>query len=55
MLLPPNTTSRIQPTAACIIAAIKGIYQKRQISSAIDFLSYKTSDMYKADQLTAMK
>ena len=57
VFFPPKMTSHIQPMDAGIIHAFKAHYHSSFISCAINF--YDTgitlSDVYKIDQLTAMK
>jgi hypothetical protein len=52
--LPPNTTSKLQPMDAGIIASFKCHYRRRQLSHALDLLD-AAKNPYKVDQLTAMK
>lgn len=53
--LPPNTTSRIQPMDAGIIAAFKKRYRSFHLSHAIDRDAVGEKDIYKVDILTAMR
>jgi len=50
----PNTTSKLQPLDAGIIAAFKCHYHQRQLEYALNQLNEK-KDPYKINQLTAMK
>lgn len=52
--LPPNTTSKLQPLDAGIIAAMKVRYRRRQMERAVDLLDVGDMDIYKNDILTAM-
>jgi hypothetical protein len=52
--LPPNTTSKLQPLDAGIIAAFKCRIRKRQLAYALDALESEKNP-YKVDQLTAMQ
>ena len=51
---PPNTTSKIQPMDASIIAAMKKWYRQKQIERAIDLADDNIKYIYKVDILTAM-
>ncbi|SPO27760.1 related to transposases [Ustilago trichophora] len=53
--LPPNTTSRIQPLDAGIIAAFKKHYRIRQYSQALLEAEMGGTDIYKVDILTAIR
>ena len=53
--LPPNTTSKLQPLDAGIIASVKTRYRRYQYERALDCLDANESNIYKLDQLTAMK
>lgn len=53
--LPPNTTSKLQPLDAGIIAAMKKRYRKRQMEHAVDLLDVGVLNIYKNDILTAMR
>ena len=55
--LPPNTTSRLQPLDAGIIAAFKCQYRKRQLARVLDCIEAEKSkkDVYKASILEAME
>ena len=53
--LPPNTTSRIQPLDAGIIAAFKKNYRARQYQMALLESELGSTDIYKLDILQAMK
>jgi DDE superfamily endonuclease len=52
--LPPNTTSKLQPLDAGIIAAFKRHYRKHQLNLALDQLD-DGRNPFKVDQLIAMK
>jgi len=52
--LPPNTTSKLQPLDAGIIAAFKCHIHRRQLVHALDALE-SNKNPYKVDQLTAMR
>jgi len=54
--LPPNTTSKLQPLDAGIIAAFKCHIQKQQLAYALNILDHNDNPkLYKVDQLTAMR
>lgn len=53
--LPPNTTARLQPLDAGIIAAFKSGYRKRQLRRAIELDEAGQTNLYKIDVLTAMR
>lgn len=53
LFLPPNTTSKLQPMDAVIIAAFQQ-YQRLYIQRAIDIEEAGGTDLYKVNQLTAM-
>ncbi|KAI1000312.1 hypothetical protein K3495_g7883, partial [Podosphaera aphanis] len=53
--LPPNTTSKIQPMDAGIISSFKRRYRRYQLQAAIDLDEQGATDIYKVDQLTAMR
>ena len=54
--LPPNTTSKLQPLDAGIIAAFKCQMRKQQLAYALDILDHEENpNPYKVDQLTAMR
>lgn len=53
--LPPNTTSKLQPMDAGIIATFKTRYRKLQYERALDISQGNVDNIYKIDQLTAMK
>lgn len=55
MFLPPNTTSRIQPMDAGIIAAVKKRYRSFQLERALDLEQYGPKKMFHVDVLQAMK
>jgi hypothetical protein len=52
--LPKNTTSKLQPLDAGIIASFKRYYRRCQLEYALDLLDAGRNP-YKVDQLTAMK
>lgn len=52
--LPANTTSRLQPMDAGIIASLKRRYRTLQYNRVLDALD-SDDDIYKIDQLTAMR
>ncbi|KMS64956.1 hypothetical protein BVRB_040910, partial [Beta vulgaris subsp. vulgaris] len=52
---PPNTTSRIQPMDAGIIAAFKKRYRSFQLGNALDRDLANETDIYKVDILKAMR
>ncbi|BFI29838.1 hypothetical protein MPTK2_3g06440 [Marchantia polymorpha subsp. ruderalis] len=54
LLLPPNTTSKLQPMDAGIIAAFKRRYRRLYIRRAIDIEEAGVTDLYKLNQLTTM-
>src|SRR2546423_5551309 len=54
--LPPNTTSKLQPLDAGIIAAFKKHYQRRQLAHALDLMDAgSVANPYKVSQLQAMR
>ena len=54
--LPPNTTSKLQPMNAGIIASFKCHYRRRQLAHALDLIDLEECrNSYKVDLLTAMK
>ena len=54
--LPSNTTSKLQPLDAGIIAAFKCQMRKQQLAYALDILDHEENpNPYKVDQLTAMR
>jgi len=54
-MLPANTTSKLQPMDAGIIAAFKRRYRYRHMTNAIERDENGEIDIYTVDQLTAMK
>ena len=55
-LLPPRTTSMIQPMDAGVIAAFKRRYRRYHLQNAIDCDERREGfNIYKVDQLTAMR
>ena len=55
MFLPPNTTSRIQPMDAGIIAAMKKRYRSFQLQRALDLEEIGHKNIFNVDVLQAMK
>ena len=55
IFLPPNTTAKVQPMDAGIISAFKNRYKKMFWSNAIKLSEKQSNDIYKVDQLTAMR
>jgi hypothetical protein len=55
LFLPPNTTSRIQPMDAGIIAAFKKRYRSFHLAHAIDRDAAGQKNIYKVDILKAMR
>ena len=54
--LPSNTTSKLQPLDAGIIAAFKCQMRKQQLAYTLDILDHEENpNLYKVDQLTAMR
>lgn len=53
--LPANTTSRLQPMDAGIICSLKRRYRSVQYNRALDALENDEENIYRIDQLTAMK
>ena len=54
--LPPNTTSKLQPMDAGIIASVKRRYRARHLQHAVDMMDNpESTDPYKVDQLKAMR
>uniref|UniRef100_A0AAV1UP45 HTH CENPB-type domain-containing protein n=1 Tax=Peronospora matthiolae TaxID=2874970 RepID=A0AAV1UP45_9STRA len=54
-VLPPNTTSKVQPMDAGIIAAFKRHYGRLHLQNAFDRDERGETNLYKVDQLTAMR
>ena len=54
IFLPPNTTSKLQPMDAGIIASFKRHYRKCQLEYVVDMID-AGKNPYKIDQLTAMR
>jgi len=54
-MLPPNTTSKIQPMDAGIIAAFKRRYRRLQLAHALDLDEAGRTDIYKVDLVQAMR
>lgn len=57
LFLPPNSTSKLQPLDAEIIATLKIKYRKIQYEHALDRIDSGISNIYhlQVDQLTAMQ
>ena len=55
LFLPPNTTAKLQPMDAGIIACLKRGYRKWQYEMAVDNLNATLTNIYMVDQLVAMK
>lgn len=55
VFLPPNTTSKVQPMDAGIIASMKVKYRRYQMDRALGLSEEHIRDIYKLDILTAMK
>jgi hypothetical protein len=56
IFLPPNTTSKLQPLDAGIIAAFKKRFRSRQYANAaLNFKNHQREKLFKLDILTAMK
>lgn len=56
VFLPPNTTAKLQPMDAGIIASFKRRYRHRQLEHALDVEEQGSqANIYMLDQLTAMK
>lgn len=55
LMLPQNTTSKIQPMDARIIAAFKRRYRHRQLQDALDKEECNEVDICRVDQLNAME
>ena len=55
VFLPPNTTAKLQPMDAGVIAYLKRGYRKWQYEMAVDNLNATLTNIYKVDQLVAMK
>lgn len=55
LFLPANTSSALQPMGAGIIGAVKKRYRRNQLLRALDMADCEASDMYKVDQLQAMR
>lgn len=53
--LPPNTTSQYQPMTAGITRSFKIRYRRLQYERALDFGNDNEHNIYRLDQLTAMK
>src|SRR5436190_3783859 len=53
--LPPNTTSKLQPMDAGIIAAFKRHYRRKQMAHALDLADAGVTNPYKVTQLQAMR
>lgn len=55
IFLPPNTTSKIQPMDAGVIASVKARYRSAQMERAVDLIDEDLTNVYKVDILTAMR
>lgn len=55
LFLPPNTTSKLQPMDAGIIAAFKRRYRRLYIQRAVEIEEAGGTNLYKVDLLTAMQ
>lgn len=55
VFLPPNTTSRLQPVDAELIAAMKMQYRKFHLERALDLLDESEKHVYAVDMLTAVR
>jgi uncharacterized protein CbrC (UPF0167 family) len=53
--LPPNTTSKLQPMDAGIIASFKRHYHRKQLAYALDAVDAGAVNPYKISQLQAMR
>ena len=53
--LPTNTMSRLQPLDAGIIAALKARFREKQYDHEIDCIDAGAAEIYKTDQLTAVR
>ncbi|CAG8816145.1 342_t:CDS:1, partial [Racocetra persica] len=52
---PPYITSKIQPMDTSIIASFKTYYCRMQLQCALDLDEARKHDIYKVDQLQAMR
>ena len=55
VFLPPNTTSKVQPMDAGIIACMKVRYTRLQMERALDLVDENVKNIYKVDVLSAMR
>lgn len=55
IFLPPNSTSKVQPMDAGIIAAMKVKYRRYQMERALDLAEEDVLNIYKVDILSAMR
>ena len=55
ILLPPNTTSKLQPLDAGIIAAFNWRYRRFEMERAMDLIEENVKNIYNVDDMTAMK
>lgn len=53
--LPPNTTAKLQPLDAGIIASVKMRYRQRHLDRAVDLADVVVNDTYKIGILSAMR
>lgn len=53
--LPPNTTSRVQPLDAGIIAWVKAKYKRRLLLRVFENLEALSKNVYSVDVLTAIR
>lgn len=51
----PNTTSKVQPVNAEVIAAVKVRYCSAQMERALDRICEEITEIYKIDILSAMR
>ena len=55
IFLPPNTTSKIEPMDAGVIASVKARYRSERMARAVDLTDENLADFYKVDILMAMR
>ena len=53
--LPPNTTSKLQPLDAGIIATVKGMYRRRLLFRVFENVEAGRTSIYNIDVLTAIR